>query len=351
MNSASACTAWRSGTLKFWSCSSLRVNPGCWAYPSTVTAAMTTAPATAAFLAFTIPPLLKEGHHTLLDCRLFSGTFSAGEGLPRERIRAQLQLVNLRLVVRAAFVVEVGARARGGPHRAALPAGLRIVDAPVDVLGEEAERVRNAEVDDLAVDHRHQRLAAVGLRDRHVGAQPERVVAIDPDVIGVVGAAGGVQALELRPGHAVERPALGAELAARRLGAVERALALAPVEARDVPARERRPHHAVGAHVDAARTVGAFRRNIDLGQRRLGRTGSGHDAHQVARLVHAREADAHRLAPDRIVDRARRHAVESGPQARVAVVANPVAVAVDHDRRPALRGGLVAGLEVLLRVH
>src|SRR6266513_3975035 len=60
-NSASACTAWRSGTLRFWSCRSLRVNPGCWAYPSTATAAMTTAPATAAFLAFTVPPLVKEG--------------------------------------------------------------------------------------------------------------------------------------------------------------------------------------------------------------------------------------------------------------------------------------------------
>src|SRR5207247_1834244 len=28
-SSASACTAWRSGTLRLWSCSSLRVNPGC----------------------------------------------------------------------------------------------------------------------------------------------------------------------------------------------------------------------------------------------------------------------------------------------------------------------------------
>src|SRR5260221_7259811 len=88
--------------------------------------------------------------------------------LVSQRIGPQLQLVHLRPVLFAAFVMEVGARARSGPERAALPAGLRVVDAPVDVLGEEAERIRHAEVDDLAVDYRHQRLAAVGLRDRHV---------------------------------------------------------------------------------------------------------------------------------------------------------------------------------------
>src|SRR5437879_10179139 len=69
-------------------------------------------------------------------------------------------------------------------------------------------------------------------------------------------------------------------------------------------------HDALPIYIDAARAVGAFRRNIDLGQRCFGGIGSRHDAHQVARLVHAREADAHRLAPDRIVDRARRGSEE-----------------------------------------
>src|SRR5215467_13098617 len=60
----------------------------------------------------------------------------------RERIRPDLELVNLRAVRRAAFVVEHGARARSRPQALALPARVRIVDTPVDQLGEEAQRVR-----------------------------------------------------------------------------------------------------------------------------------------------------------------------------------------------------------------
>src|SRR5205807_1186006 len=200
-----------------------------------------------------------------------------------------------------ALVMEVGARARGGPERAAFPAGLGVVDAPVDVLREEAERIRYADVDDLAVDHRHQRLAAIRFRDGHVRAEPEGVVPVDPQVVRVVRAAGFIDALELRPGHAIERPAFRAELAARRVGPVDRAFALAPVEARDMAARERRPDNAVGAHVDAARAVAGSRRNEHFGQRRLGWIGAGNDAHQEPGLLQASEADAHRLAPDRVV--------------------------------------------------
>src|SRR3954463_9514655 len=95
-----------------------------------------------------------------------------------ERVRPHLQLVDLRAVRRAALVVEHRARARHGPHALALPPGLRVVDAPVGQLGEEAHGIRHAKIDDLAVDHRHQRLAAVRHGDRDIGAEPKRVVAI-----------------------------------------------------------------------------------------------------------------------------------------------------------------------------
>src|SRR5439155_10640115 len=79
--------------------------------------------------------------------------------------------------------------------------------------------------------------------------------------------------------------------------------------------------------------------------------GPGDDVDDVAGLVHAAETDAHRLAPDRIVHRARHDAVERGRQPGVALVPPAVAVGVDDDRRPALRSRRVAGLEEQLGVH
>ncbi|MCK1740605.1 hypothetical protein IVA80_06905 [Bradyrhizobium sp. 139] len=70
---------------------------------------------------------------------------------------------------------------------------LAIIDAAVNILGEETERVWIAQVHQLAVDQREQRLAAIGACDRHVRAETERVVAVDPDIIGLVGAAARVQ--------------------------------------------------------------------------------------------------------------------------------------------------------------
>src|SRR5438309_6061863 len=107
----------------------------------------------------------------------------------RERIRTNLDLVDLGPVLRAAFVVEHGARARHRPQAFAFPAGVRVVDAAVHELGVEAQRIRHTQVHHLAVHHRAPRLGAVGRGDRHVGPQSQGVVAIHPDVIGVVGAA------------------------------------------------------------------------------------------------------------------------------------------------------------------
>src|SRR5438552_1890079 len=75
------------------------------------------------------------------------------------------------------------------------------------------------------------------------------------------------------------------------------------------------------------------------------------EANEIAGLVQAPEADPHRLAPYRIVHRARHDAVETGRQPGVAFVTSAVAVGVDDDRRPALRFRRVAGLKEHLGVH
>ena len=52
---------------------------------------------------------------------------SSSQGSPRERVWAQLDLYGLRQVRRAPFEVIHRPRAVGGPQRAPLPAGVRIV--------------------------------------------------------------------------------------------------------------------------------------------------------------------------------------------------------------------------------
>src|SRR5438094_3809269 len=126
--------------------------------------------------------------------------------LPCERVGTHLNLVGLGPRRGASFVVEHRARARCRPQSAAFPARARIVDASIHVLAEEAHGIRDMDVHELAVDQRQKRLAAIGLRDRHVGPKPQRVVSIDPDVIGVIGATRVGDALELWPWKRIERP-------------------------------------------------------------------------------------------------------------------------------------------------
>src|SRR5256885_17267850 len=80
--------------------------------------------------------------------------------------------------------------------------------------------------------------------DGHVPPQTERVELIDPGVVARLGAAGLGHVLQLRAGERIQRPALGA-VRARRRRSVERALALAAIEAGHVAARQRRPHDAL----------------------------------------------------------------------------------------------------------
>src|SRR5689334_9527910 len=68
---------------------------------------------------------------------------------PRQRVGPQLHLHGPGAVRGATLQVEHGAGAVGGPQALALPARVRIVDPAVDVLREEAHRIRHGERDQL----------------------------------------------------------------------------------------------------------------------------------------------------------------------------------------------------------
>src|SRR6516162_4412904 len=83
----------------------------------------------------------------------------------------------------------------------------------------------------------------VGGGHRNVLAKPERVVLVDPGVVARLSAIV-AETLEAGAGILVEAEAFRA-VVARRLRAVQRALALATIEADQVSTRSRPPHYAV----------------------------------------------------------------------------------------------------------
>src|SRR5215471_14932337 len=117
----------------------------------------------------------------------------------REWVGTQLHPVNLGPCRRASLVVEDGARACRGPEFSSFPAGIGIVDAPIDVLAEKTHRIGNMDRYELPIDQCQERLAAIGFRYRDVRAESQRVISIDPHEIRVIGAAGFFDILELRP--------------------------------------------------------------------------------------------------------------------------------------------------------
>src|SRR5215468_425225 len=163
--------------------------------------------------------------------------------------------------------MERRARAHGRPKPAALPTGVRIVDATVHPLRVEAEWIRNAEDDPLAVLEREQGLGRVAGVDRRVLAESQRVELIDPCEIARLGAARVSHTLELRQRLGVECPAFRTMLARRRW-AVEWTLALAAIEAGHVPTRQRDPRDPVAINVHAPRREPAHG-NVRIVIRRL----------------------------------------------------------------------------------
>src|SRR3989442_2116329 len=115
---------------------------------------------------------------------------------------------------------------------------------------------------------------------------------------------------ELRSRVLIQRPAFRTLLSGCGGRPVERPFAFATVEACEMSARKRGPDHTVEIEVDAARTVSFVRRQVNFRQRGLRRVWTLHETQDVAKLIHAREAHIHRLAPDRIIDRTRLNTVE-----------------------------------------
>src|SRR5580692_12879894 len=87
----------------------------------------------------------------------------------------------------AAFLVPGDAVAARGPQPAAFPADLWIVDAAVAAFGVEAGRVGHFHGDHFPFGKGDQAVVEIAGRDRHVVAEPERVVLVDPGVIARLG--------------------------------------------------------------------------------------------------------------------------------------------------------------------
>src|SRR5665213_1760414 len=105
-----------------------------------------------------------------------------------ERVGAELEVDDQRLAALAAFLEPRRAVAAGGPQAAALPAGIGIVDAAVEALGVEAQRIGHPQHHHLAVLEREQTVIEIAGRDRHVIAEAEGVVLVDPGIIARLGA-------------------------------------------------------------------------------------------------------------------------------------------------------------------
>src|SRR5260221_12426179 len=149
----------------------------------------------------------------------------ARQGLWRRPWRARRRRVNALDMLRRAVT-------RSHPQRTALPAGLRVVDAAFEPLGEKAHRIGDAQFDEFAVHQRVQGIRLVAGFERHIGAEPEDVVLVDPDVIRVFLDAG--SALKTRPRQRIQIKALGAFLALLGARPVQRPLAFLAVEAGEI---------------------------------------------------------------------------------------------------------------------
>src|ERR1700716_4240183 len=135
----------------------------------------------------------------------------------------------------AAFLEPGRAVAVRAPQPAAFPAGIRIVDTPIEALGIEAERIGNPDRDHLAVLQRHEAVTEIGGGHRYVLAKSKRVVLVDPGVIARLSAVL-TDTFEARAGIRIDRPTLGAMIAGG-VRPVERTFALAAVKAAEVTTR------------------------------------------------------------------------------------------------------------------
>src|SRR6516165_7812922 len=161
-------------------------------------------------------------------------SFRSASHSMRQRVRPQLEVNGAWFASLAGLHQPWRAVTVGGPQPAALPAGIRIVDASVKTLGVKAHRVWHAQRDHLAILERDQAVGEVGGGHRDVLAETERVVLVDPRVVARFGTVL-ANACEAGTWILVEGPAFGTMLAGSGRS-IERALALAPVEAHEMAA-------------------------------------------------------------------------------------------------------------------
>src|SRR2546427_1028556 len=118
-------------------------------------------------------------------------------------------------------------------------------------LDNDNEYVDRAQLDPLPFHERQQAFGSVARVDRHVLSQPQHAELIDPGVVARPGAPRVRHALKLGQRLRIERPPFRAVLSGRRRP-VQRPLALAAVEAREVAAPERGPVDALAIDVATA---------------------------------------------------------------------------------------------------
>src|SRR5688572_17062044 len=236
-------------------------------------------------------------------------------------------------------------RAHGRPQPPALPTGVRVVDPAIQPFREKPKRIRHAKDDPFAILQDQQSFRQVSRIYWHVRTQTERVELIDPRLVARLHASLIRYALELREGLSVERPPFGTVLPRRRR-TVELSGALAPVEAGEMPTRERRPDDAVAVDVHSARgeTLNTSLRVVPRQLVQLRERGRGWPA--ARSQSNDRAGETQRRSPHRSVRR-RRHGVKPrrdplvlrGIEWRVGldvVVASAVAVCVENQRGPPL---------------
>src|SRR5260370_17489946 len=124
----------------------------------------------------------------------------------RQRIGPQLDVHGTRLAAFAALHQPRRAITVGAPQPAAFPAGVGIIDAPVEALGIKAHRVRDAQHDHLPVLESDEAVVEVGGGHGNVLAEPQRIVLVDPGVIARLGAVI-AEAFKAGAGLLVEPPA------------------------------------------------------------------------------------------------------------------------------------------------
>src|SRR5450759_3968411 len=152
---------------------------------------------------------VSAGPTAFLRCR----GYLLDEPSMRQRIWPHLNLEYFGISILAAFAMEICTGARCGPYSATFPTSLGVVNSAVGVLGKEAQGIRHTHAHKPAIDHGQQCFATIGRGNRHIGPQAQGVVAIHPNIVGMICAARFIKPLELRAGEFVQLPAFCALLA------------------------------------------------------------------------------------------------------------------------------------------